>query len=393
MKNLFKTITVVLAAALFLAIPAMGQRVSADTVSQVSIEKIDYELLEMTINKNGNSIVYFSTDNKRTYNEVEGVKTSDTITMDISWASAASNVIIYLKGDVNQEVLKVTLPKQATTFKVVFDKVNNDFTYTGQEDRSYFYFRKATDYNWQAVSFTESVPSGVPGCIPQSAFLGAIPQYRFKGTKLVFRLGQVIGNGTDFGDRPGREVTVTISKYTSAPAVKPNLSNLKFNTRSTMEYSTDMGQTWTSCDNNMTLAELAPAAEAGTDVIMLIRSAATDKKPESLTRYLSIPGRGAAPAYGTDYSISYANGKTVLSFLTASKDTPIEYSICKSGDFDESTARWTGCSLKKDIKLTATQCPDGSVIYVRFKGIAENVSKKIALKMPSKTSSVVVNVQ
>lgn len=394
MKKIIRALTLISAALLFMAFFCETGKVSAATAGQVSVERIDYELLEMTVNKNGNSVVYFSTDNKKTYNEVEGAADDDRITMDISWASSTANVVIYLKGNSNQEVMKVTLPKQASSFKVTFDKIDNTFTYVGQDDREYFYYRKATDYNWQAVSFTDSVPAGVHGCISQAEFLASIPQYRFKGTKLVFRLGQVIGTSSDMvGERPGREVTVTIAKYLTAPQIKPNLTTLKFNTKTTMEYSTDMGESWNSCENNMTVAELAPAAELGSEVTLLVRTAATDKKPESLTRYLVIPGRGAAPVYGVDYTITLENGKVMLNILTASKENPIEYSVLKTGDFDESTARWTGTTIKKTVKYSATQCPDGAVIYVRFKGVAENTSKQIALKLPSKASSVNINLQ
>lgn len=396
MKNIIRNI-------IFLGIILLG--ISAGTVraqaaDAVSVRDIDYEKLTMKIYKNGNSIVYFSTSAQTSlsdWDEVVGVEavSEGYILVDISWASAAAETSFYLRGDVVSTAVKVTLPKQTTAFKVKFDKASSTFMFSGKEDQPYFFYRKCSDYNWKKVMFDESDPS-------YAEFKEQVEQLRFKGSKLILKLGQNVGctaeNPDDFGDRPSKEVAVTISKYASAPSMKVNITKLTLNTKATMEFSDDLTE-WKPCTKNMNLEDITTdvfcaGATAGTAATIYFRVAQSDTKPASQIAAITIPGQRKAPTVGTtdsmDVRYSYSGKYLVLNFLSATAVKPFEYCIDKTGDFNEHTAKWKTVKSNKDIKISQKSVEDAEV-YVRLKGTNSNVSKKIDLELPSDYTSFLAN--
>lgn len=390
MKKIISKLTVaVFAITLALIFGGSVEAFADETPSAVTIGATDYEMLTMKINKNGNSILYFSTDGKKTWNEVDGIADAgnpDCITMDISWASSTSNTDIYFKGNKNTTVIKVQLPKQISTFKVKFDKVNSNFEMSGYEDRDYFYWRKSTDYNWQRVPFDT-------GSAEYASFIEQIKTLRIKGSKLFFKLGQIAGTGiNDMGARPSKEVSVAISKLNAAPSVKVNITKLTLNTKITMEYSlTTSSDVWLDCTKNMELEDIAPevfyGSTKGQDVSIKFRVAATESKAASLETLLTVSAQEAAPTIGDSSAkvqVYTDKGKVVLKFKDASKTLPYEYCVIKPDQtFDLSKARWKSVTKAKEIKLSEKTAPSGSEIYVRYKGVNANAAKKIEMKLPS----------
>lgn len=389
MKNLLKSLVKVIVVS-SICIFLFGSFTDAKAASTVSVGEIDYEQLTMKVYKNGNNIVYFSTDNKKTWNEIEGNAVTDAIgqylLMDISWASAASSSKIMFKGNSATTVISVTLPKQSSDFKVKFDPVNTGFEFSGQDSETYFYWRKTTDYNWQQVPFDTSTPQ-------YKAFIDQVESLRFKGSKIVFRIGQKKGTSEDNpGERPGKEVTVGIAKLASAPSIKVNVQKLNLNTKSTLEYFDPINSKWIACEKNMTVADIAPSTlygNGGHTVTLKIRTAATEKKAASLITTITIPGQKAAPSVGSLASSSEVkcgakDGKLVLEFTKASAKLQYEYCIVKPDkEFELYKTSWRTVKNNKVIKVSKGSAPEGSVIYIRYKGVSENVSKGISLELPS----------
>lgn len=369
---------------------------AAETATTVSIGTIDYEKLIMKVYKNGNGVVFYSTDNKSTWNEVEGPVYTDAgsktyIEADISWVSASSEVTVYFKGNKNTNVISVTFPKMSTSFKVKYDKASGEFTFSGNDSATEFLWRKSTDYNWYRVSFTESDTT-------YKNFIETVDSLRFKGCKIVFRLGQQLGTDeNDPGERPSREITIAIPKMASAPNVKVNVKKLIVNTKDTMEYYDETSKTWVSCEKNMKVSELAPSVmldKGGKNTVIKIRVAATSKKGYSQTALLSIDGQTAAPVLGTDirYEIQ-ADRKLAITFVKASALIPIDYCIVKTGaeSFDAATAKWkTVKNANKKITFSEKSVPDGSTVFFRFTGINANATKGISLKLPSAYASFTI---
>ena len=405
-KNLIKFIVTALICLCFAGYAKTEVR--ADDAEKISVGDIDYERLTMKVYKNGNTNVYFSTtlaNDLSGWDELGGTASNDGhgeyLLVDISWASSAADVKFYLRGNVNTNATEVVLPKASSAFKVSFDKVNGDFTFTGQDDAQYFFYRKQTDYNWVKVYFEGMGSPNGSSEISYAQFLENIEMLRFKGSKLVFRLGQQIGvSESNMGARPSKEVAVSITKYASAPSVKLNITKLTFNTKNTMEWSDDMTH-WKECEKNEELENLAAKALAGkgganpTDVVLFFRTAATDKKPCSQICVIAIPAQTAAPSVGKDASsevfYKYENNRLELTFGKASATNMYEYCVVPSDkEFTLATAKWKTVKAAKTFKLTKKSA-DGATIYVRYKGTLENVKKGIEFKLPSTYASFVAN--
>lgn len=380
--------------AIILTAPSVS--VKGESAAAVSVGAIDYENFEMVINKNGNNIVYFSVDKKKTWNEVEGVGasgTATTIIMDISWTSASSDTQIYFKGDKEATVVSVTLPKQNSSFKVKFDKVDCDFTFSGNDEATSFYWRKSTDYTWTEVSFATDSAS-------YKNFIKTIESMRFKGAKIILRTGQEKGTSAEnVGMRPSKEVKVTIAKIAAAPSIKVNVVKMTLNTKESMEYYDSEKDMWIGCEKNMTIADIAPEALYGNkdgakNVTVQIRKAATESRPASQSCVLVIPAQKAAPTVGDDSCDvrTYKSGTDfILCFRKASAKVQYEYCIVKAeDDFEVETAKWKTVKNTKEIKLSEKKAPAGSTIYVRVKGVAENAGKKIALVLASDYNEILV---
>jgi len=376
--------------ACILIISAFTVNAKAEEASTVDIGVTDYEALTMEIIKNGNTIIYSSLDNKKTWNQVEGITVGDKLMMDISFASSASVVNVWFKGDKDSKVIKVSIPKQPSTFKAKYDRATGSVVMSGYDDSTVFRWHKNSDDNYKTVSFNTNDAS-------YKAFVDEIAKFTVKGAKIMIGLPGKNGTGIDdMGVRPGKEITVSIPKRSSAPNVKVNVTKMTFNTRDKMEYQViGSGEDWKICSKNMSVSDIAPAvlAENGSKTVAIkFRNAATSSKPASLEAFVTVKGQVSGPgigASGRDVRIEAGTGKlegkTVLTFNTGTKAAPLEYKIIKPTDSNVNyTKGWKVIKQAgKVVKLSARQLPKGSKVLVRFKGINANVSKGIEAKLPS----------
>ena len=80
-----------------------------------------------------------------------------------------------------------------------------------------------------------------------------------------------------------------------------------------------------------------------------------------------------------------------MSFAGASAANPYEYCVVpQDGEFEVSKAKWKTVKSAKSVSLSEKSA-NGATIYVRFKGLNENVKKNIPLTLPSAYSSFVAN--
>lgn len=376
---------------LFMSLPV--DRAEADEVSAIALGQVDYDNLTIQIYPGGNSIVYYSTD-KSNWIEVEGEYISNTKSyiMDISWVSSTKDVTLYFKGDVVNTIKSITIPEQNTALRAVYNKASSSFTFTNAEDAESFIWRKATDYHWTEVDMDESSSS-------YKNFLADIERLRIKGAKIYIRIPQMMGDGNgNIGMRPSKEVAVTITAMEKAPSVKVNSSKLTLNTSTTMEYYSTYTSQWVRCSKNMTIEELAPQAlfkNGATDVTVMIRKAATSSKPCSKTAYITVPGQSPAPLIGDitkDVTYYYMNDKLILLFNKASASNKYEYTYVKPGvTFDISTVSWRTVTSTKQLTISSRTIPEGSIVYVRSKGIDASTSKNTEVVLSSAVNSFTVD--
>ncbi len=364
----------------------------AADLSSVEIGIIDYEALEMQIIANGNAVISYSVD-KATWYELEAPMDANGIyRMDISWVSSTADTSLYFKGDSVKTIVSVIIPKQNTSFKAVFDKVDGSFTFSETGDAEEFQWRNTTDYSWHTVSLED-------GTEEYTEFLCMIEAYRIKNTKIVVRTKPINGTGAkSTGSRPSKEVSIAIAARTAAPSIKVNVKKMTLNTTTSLEYYDEAGKLWVDCEKLMTIQEIAPAAlfENGSQTVtVLIRKAETEKSPYSKSATVVIPGQKAAPTVGDstkEVTYYYTDSRLVLQFPQASASQIYEYTIIKpENDFDINTASWTTVKKASLIKISTSKASEGSVIYFRKAGTAEVASKNISLELPSAYSAVTIS--
>ncbi len=367
-------------------------RAKAEEVSAIAIGMIDYDNLTIQVYTGGNSLVYYSID-RSNWTEVEGeyIDSAKVYIMDISWIASNKDVTLYFKGDINKTVKSVTLPEMNSSLKVTYNKATNSFTFLNDDDALAFEWRKATDYNWIRVDMNEYSAT-------YRNFLSEIDKLRVKGAKINIRIPQQMGYGVnDPGKRPSKEVAITIPAMENAPAIKVNSSKLTLNTSAAMEYYNPFTLQWEKCSANMSIEALAPLAlykNGSNQVTVMIRKAATGSKPYSKTAYVIVPGQAAAPTIGDiskDVTYYYMNNKLTLVFNKATANDKYEYTYVKPGAvFDITKASWKTVSSSKPISLSNKTVPDGSIVYVRKKGVDANSSKKTDVILASEVNSFVV---
>lgn len=392
-KHLWKS---VLALLLFLTamVVAPSAKVSAETsATEITIGTIDYDDLTMIIYTNNNSVVFISTD-KKNWVEVEGEKVLDNTAyqMDISWVSSSSDKTLYFKGDVDTTVIPVTLPESDKTIKVTFNKADSDFTFTNCDTAEEFEWRKATDYHWYKVPMDSESDE-------YKEFMDMVDSMLVKGAKIKIRIPQTPGEDVvNTGERPSKEVSVTLTKRANAPSVTVNASKLTLNTTTKMEYYDEAADVWIDCEKSMSVEDIAPTTlfkNGAKTVTLQIRTAATAQKANSKTAYITINGQDNAPTISgtsSDVSYYYENNKLCLVFNKASKSNVYSYCIVKpdGDDFDVAKASWKQVKDTKVKKLSQFTAPEGSIIYVRKQGTNQNLNKGINLVLSSKEAEISV---
>lgn len=377
MKKTLKIFTLAVLFGLFFLMS--GNKAFAATAEEIKITKIDYGTLTISIDTAGNNICYYSKDKSKWY-ELEYIRdTNGNLLMDISWVSSTSDVKLYFKGDKNEKVVTVTIPKKNSALKCKFNAADGTVEFDETDDATEFQWKKSTDTVWTTVSLNENSTS-------YKNFISGLEALRFKGSKIYVRTPYKNGTGAnDTGARASKEITVSISKRSAAPSVSVNLNKLTLNTNDTQEYSLDGGNTWKDCDKTMKISEILEGRTSGS---VKIRKAATERAGYSRATTIVIPERAAAP---TGVGFYYENKMTVIQINDASSSNQYEYATVKAGDaFDETSASWKGIISNRPVKINKNTAPVGSTIYVRKKGKAANASKGTALELPSKYTQFAV---
>lgn len=356
----------------------------------VGVAHIDYELLTLTLDCGGNSIIYLSSDNKK-WEELDVFISNEKADVDISWVSQNSEQTLYFKGNVDDTVEEVTLPAKDTKGKIKYNKADDDFEFENFDEADSFQWRKSSNYNWTTVSLDTSGES-------YKAFAKKVESFRTQGAKLVFRSAPVDGtSASEPGMRPGKEITVSIPKRDAAPSLTVNIRKTVANTKDTMEYYDEKTGVWKECDTNMSVFDFAPEtayAKGGKDASVKIRVAANEKKSYSKTAVLLIKGQGAAPVIGdatSEMSHYIANKKLVLQFPKASKENVYEYYIDQKGNFDPETASWKQVKNGKNISISQSKAPEGTVIYIRKAGTPGSSKKGTVTTLASAYASFKVS--
>jgi hypothetical protein len=355
---------------------------TAQAATSISVKEINYQNSTITLQLNDeDTAVYFSDSTKKTWEEVPGtISSNKTITMDISWVAATRNYIMNFKGNSSTAIISVTIPKQASNFGATFNKIKGAITFKNAGNRS-VEWRKKGSTTWNTVD--------------NNTISSEISLLYANGATVYFRLAPVNGTGiTNVGFRPSKEVTTTIPKKPSAPAITLNGNRFSIAVKKGMAYRI-MNQDGTAADwttigrsTELLLKNIAPSvlykANSVTQaaITLQFRTNATSSALMSKTATVTVPIQEGPPStdlYGI--SLSYTSSSTVsLQVKAASSTVPFEYTIVNEGsELNDQTASWTTITSSTAITLDNTIAKSSSHIFVRKKSIGSISDSDFAL--------------
>jgi len=379
----------------------------------VTINTVDYINENIIVNNNGNSKIYFATENDAARNAWEEfpADTGATSTIDFSWVSPTADETIVIKGEdgvINRVILKERARK--LDISISYDRLDglskndtiasllNIMSSAGTGDNPITFsdleWRKGENGAWQNTS---------------SLTVAQLEKLQIKGADLYFRIKAVNdtsanADGTK-GRRVSKEVRLKIAKKASAMVVGIDGEDFMADIRYGKEYRVTVGgvtSNWVKVtDKSVRKVPLSVILNDGSNgltadksfpaMVIEIRDYATAKAASSkiteiqlkAQRVLSgsiIKGIPPAEADASDPNIyvSY-NGSANISITipSASNDNPYQYCIVKPGDiFDIERVAWSTITRDSAVKVLASRAVEGSTLYVRQKEIKSKQATK-----------------
>lgn len=386
---------------LFLLIAGSGILGKSFVVDAAVECKVDYleEEIELTIGS-GTSI-YVSTDKEKNWDRIEDlVKVSGkyTTTFDISSILSNKPVKVYFREKMED-----------TSTEVELQGLNNDIkgktgvtasgsviNITGVPAGRLVEYRRGNGPTWKVVPTSGSIG------FSEGANVGIyVNKYTITGMTFTFRLKATKT------DRVGKEVKVKVAKKANAPNIKVDgtkltLSGMKANGTEYRFKDTDSFKV--SEEKLISLDKLFPTrmptggsittassiSQAGISVPIAggtveVRSAATEKKGASRSKYVVVPAQEYFNGDGK-ITISSVQKKeaslAAINISDASKDNPYEYTLVPSGtqSVDLSKQKWiavTKSGVAQLKKAGGTSPENGAILLVRKKSKTDKTTKVV----------------
>ncbi len=331
--NRFLAVT---AAAVLMAAAAVFTAAVPALAAEVSVTQIDYSNSTITVQmKAEDSMLYISDGKQKKWEYVPVVKADDnTVTFDISWIKSTKDYVLSLKGDASTDPIKVTIPKQITSFKAVYNPSEGTVTFTGA-DNATVEWKKKNGMRWMAITSQEDFKNKISSMIPN-------------GATILLRIAPVNGTGANPGSRPSKELSLAIPKKSAAPTITINDSWLTISLVKGMEYRyTDKDGTvidensWVEVTENADkpLEEFASKSMAAVDpedTYVQFRTKATASKQISNITTVRIPARQMLTNEEKgSCKLEYRSSTTfAIKAEKASSTNPYEYCIINADDIE-----------------------------------------------------------
>ena len=371
----------------------------------ISINMVDYENENIIVNNNGNSRIYFATENDAARNswEVMPADVGLTSEIDFSWVSPTVSQAIVIKGEDGIQ-RRVTLRERARKLEISisYDKMSSipksatiapmvnimSSAGTGLEPITFsdLEWRKGENGSWRDTS---------------SLTVAQLEKLQIKGADLYFRIraenDTTLRDGSA-GRRVSKEVRLKIAKKASPIVVGIDGEDFTADIRYGKEYrATINGVTsnWVQVTDRSTrevpLALIANDGSTGLTadksfpaMVIEIRNYATARAAASKITEIELPAQrtltgpiveGEAPidADSSDNKIyiNY-NGSASISITIPSASTanPYQYCVVKPGDiFDLERVAWYSITRGSAVKVLSSRATEGSEIFIRQKEI------------------------
>jgi hypothetical protein len=380
--------------------------------ASVTINTIDYENEYIVVNNNGNSKIYFATENDAARNSWETMPADDGLTskIDFSWVSPTTEQILVVKGEDGVQS-RIILKERAKKLEI---SISYDKMSTLSKKNSI-----ASLVNIMSSAGTGLAPivfsdlewrKGENGAWQDTSGLtvGLLEKLQLKGADLYFRIkaknDTTLKDGTA-GRRVSKEVRLKIAKKASPAVVGIDGEDFTAEIRYGKEYRVTYGgvtYNWVKVtDRSIREVPLSVIVNNGTNgltsdksfpaMMIEIRDYATATKAASKIAEIHLKAQriltgpiveGEAPEDAspsdTKIYVSYNGTSNItITIPSASNENPYQYCIVKPGDiFDLERAAWYTINRGSALKILASKAPEGSEIYIRQKEIKSKPATK-----------------
>lgn len=393
------------------------QRVSAAN-GNVTVNTVVYSEESIRINNNGNSKIYFATENEAAKNKWDVIE-ADTDTsyteIDLSWLSPTVENILMFKGDKYETPTRVIIKERPQKLDVTFNYTNIEYLTSTNDLSSLINIMTSEGTSDNPIGYDDlQWKKGSGGTWKETEDLtyNLLQKYLVKGTYIYFRIGakdditDSTGNpdGTG-GRRYSNEVKVKIAKSATAMVVGVDgedfTVDIKYGKQYRVTTYSSSGETvipWRKVTDRSTKfigletiindkdRDGSTADKYFPAMKIEIRDYATTKAAASKITEINlnqqrvlggsivegkVPSNPTAAEKNNIYVYYNGTKNIAIEIPKASDDLPYEYCIRKPTDinFDLRKATWNSITKSSAVKVLSTKAVDGSTLIIRQKEI------------------------
>ena len=331
-----------------------------DPRTQVTVS-LNYKTEKMTISSTLSSKIYISQDKQKTWELVERPHS-----IDLAIFMKNSDNYIYIKGDKDEKVVEVKIPKADNSLKVSYKVEKDEGKLVFTNVLGNLQYRKGSEGEWQLYNYSMK-----------------LADYEINGYTLQFR-----AMATE-NTRAGKIVSVKIPKRQSPPTIKVDyskftLTGMKAGVTQYRLAGSDKWIDFKPVDSKVKTLDLtalllpgiAPNVAPIPAGNIEFRNLGNEKKVASGVRVIQTLAQPVAPLAS---NVKLNTNRLV--FVDASKDKPYEYMVLHKGEaVNLQTAKWKKVTSSKEIVITkvGTASPvPGDIIYYRLASTKDAKTKEI----------------
>ena len=306
--------------------------------------------------------LYFSQDKMKTWERI----TNSFGLIDLAVFLKTSDNTIYVKGNLDKNIVTITLPKEEKDLKVTYYVENGVGRLKVENQKRPLEYRKGTYGDWKDF----------PGYLDLTSF-------EITGYTLQFRMKASVN------ERAGKVVSVKIPKRQTPPRIRVDYSRMEISglkAGSTLYYKTGESnpRMFAPVDTKVKTLSLydllftqavAPNSQRLPAGSIEFQTAATDKKVASAIVLVEFEEQPLAPEG------KILVDKTTVTFPEATKTVPYEYTVLHASEkLELSDAKWTKVTSNKpfEIKKVGKASPaPGDIIYYRLSSTTNKETKVI----------------
>jgi hypothetical protein len=408
-----RTVKYVLLLGLFLVLLLFGNR-QVLAASPITINMVDYVNENIIVNNNGNSRIYFATENDAARNSWETMiaDTGATSSIDFSWVSPTADQAIVIKGEDGVQ-RRVVLKERAKKLEIAINYENMSKLSKTDTIAPLLNIMSSAGTGLDPIKYSDlEWRKGENGSWKDTATLtvAELEKLQIKGADLYFRIKAIndttLKDGTG-GRRVSKEVRLKVVKKASPVVVGIDGEDFTAEIKYGKEYRVSYNGITTGwvqvTDRTIRKVPLAVILNNGSNgltadksfpaMLIEIRDYATARTAASKITEISLKAQrkltssvivGTAPdinnAADPNIYISYGGASNIsITIPSAYGDNPYQYCIVQPGDvFDLERVTWYTITRNSEVKVLASRATEGSELYIRQKEIKAKAATRTA---------------